>query len=98
MQQELLKGHLNEAIVLSSHIREGEDIYIWVKMQDVNEPRAYRLPWDEQTAVELHKAQQEAEAQGTAATMKMGGDEESDGSEPVFEASAPPTLPSKTEE
>lgn len=98
LQQELLQGQLNKAVVLSSLVREKEDIYIWLKMEGVDEPRAYRLPWNESTAIALHRAQSESEEQGVEMTMEIPEGETLDNSEPVFQVKAPPALPPKIEE
>jgi len=89
---ELVKEHLQDAVVTASVLREDQAIYLWLQLPDVEEPRAYRLPWSEEMAVELHKAQREAEEEGTQVQMKMPEGAEPDGDEPVFEAvkSAPP--------
>lgn len=94
-QQELLQAQLDEAVVLSSLIRDGEDIFIWLQMEGYDEPRAYRLPWSEEVAVQLHKAQSEAEQQGVETTLQLPeGDTEQD-AVPFFEVTAPPVPPSK---
>jgi hypothetical protein len=98
LQQELLQNQLKEAVVLSSVIRDGQDIFIWLQVQGLEEPRSYRLPWNEETAVQLHKAQSEAEQQGTETTMTLPEGDSLDSSAPVFQVSAPPALPLKSEE
>ncbi|MBX2879149.1 MAG: hypothetical protein KTR32_04405 [Granulosicoccus sp.] len=95
LQQELLQAQLKEAVVLSSLIRDGEDIFIWLQVQGVPEPRSYRLPWNEDTAVQLHRAQSEAEEQGAETTMTLPEGETMDNAAPVFQVKAPPKLPPK---
>lgn len=94
-EQELLQGRLDGAVVLSSLIREGEGIYVWLKIEDTDDPRAYRMPWNEDVAVQLHEAEQEAEQQGTEATLELPEGEITDGGVPMFEVTAPRVLPSK---
>lgn len=94
-EQELLRGRLDGAVVLSSLIREGEDIHVWLKVEGVDEPRAYRLPWNEGVAVQLHKAEQEAERQGAETTLELPEGELADGDLPMFDVAAPPVLPPK---
>lgn len=98
LQQELLQESLEEAVVLSSLIRDGKDIFIWLQLQGQEEPRSYQLPWNEETAVQLHRAQSEAEEQGTQTTMTLPEGETLDSAAPVFQVNAPPQLPPKTVE
>jgi len=92
MATEMAKAHLRDAIVTASVLREKQAIFLWLQVQGVDEPRAYRLPWSEQMAVELHEAQREAEQEGTDVQMNMPEGEDPDGEERVFEAikAAPP--------
>lgn len=60
----------SDARVLASSMREDERIYVWLQLADVDEPRAYALPWDEEVAKQLHGARQEAEARGTEVRMR----------------------------
>jgi hypothetical protein len=70
-----------EATVVGSKLREGVAIYLWIELADAGEPRAYRLPWQQELAKQLYGAQREAEANGTkvlraasaAATAEDGG-------------------------
>ena len=34
-----------EATVISSVLREGEAIFVWLQIPEVGEPRSYALPW-----------------------------------------------------
>ena len=43
---------------------EGEAIFLWVRWPDEDAPRAYRLPWNEETAEQIEKAQEAVEAEG----------------------------------
>ncbi|MFK7889541.1 MAG: hypothetical protein AB8B63_01905 [Granulosicoccus sp.] len=95
LEQELLHNQLNESVVLSSVIKEGKDIFIWLQIPGKDEPRSYRLPWSEETAVELHKAQSEAEEQGTEMTMTLPEGETLDTMSPMFQVKMPPELPVK---
>lgn len=86
MQIEVAMGHLQNAVVTASVMREDEAIYLWLQMPGVVEPRAYQLPWSEQMAIELHKAQREAEEEGTEVQMQLPDGDASDSDEPVFQA------------
>ena len=83
---EIARDHLQDAIVTASVLREKEAIYLWLQMPGIEEPRAYRLPWSEQMAIELHEAQRDAEEEGTAVQMNMPEGGDSDDGEPLFEA------------
>ncbi len=92
---ETIHKDVSEASVLGSVMREGEAIYIWLQIPNVDEPRAYQLPWSEETAKQLHKAQQDAEQTGTQVKMKKPFEKTVDNQEPVFHAPPPPAPPEK---
>lgn len=56
---------LSEAVVIGADLREGKSIYLWLKVDGLDEPRSYVLPWDQKLAEQLHGARREAEAKGT---------------------------------
>ena len=85
----------SEATVVGSKLREGEAIYLWIELPQTDEPRAYRLPWVEEVAKQLHGAQREAEANGTKVQMRMPFKEQMDDQEPLFYALPQPPLPPK---
>jgi len=58
---EAVHKDIEQVQVLSSVMKEDEAIYLWLQIPDVDEPRSYKLPWSDEIAKELHKAQQEAE-------------------------------------
>ena len=98
MEIEIARAQLDDAVVTASLMREDEAIYLWLQMPDVKEPRAYQLPWSEEMAVELHRAQREAEVQGTEVQMQLPDGETQDDDTPVFEAATPvPPPPKQTE-
>ena len=74
------------AVVTASLMRENEAIYLWLQVPGVTEPRSYQLPWDEQLAIELHKAEREAEAEGTEVQMQLPEGDAPDSEEPIFQA------------
>ena len=53
----------DEATVLGSQMREGDSLYLWLQLAGEAEPRAYRLPWNQQMAQQLQQALEEAPAQ-----------------------------------
>ncbi len=90
VQLETVHKQLEEAAVVSSVMQENIGIYLWLQLPDIEEPRSYKLPWSEQSARELHKAQQEAESQGTKVKMKKPFEPSADDQEPIFYAAPQP--------
>lgn len=84
-----------EATVVGSKLREDEAIYLWIELPDNDEPRAYRLPWVEELAKQLHGAQREAEAKGTKVKMRLPFKERTDDQDLLFYAQPQPPLPPK---
>ena len=85
-----------EARVLGADLREGESIFLWVRVPGTDEPRAYRLPWDKKLAEQLHKAQREAAQDGTdvrAKNLFRTGPKSDE--QPVFYARPQEALPPK---
>lgn len=84
-----------EAQVVASQLDEPRAVYLWLRLPGVPEPRAFSMPWDEQTARELAEARRTAEQDGTEVVMRMkrGNDEADD--EPMFYAEPQPALPPK---
>ncbi len=62
---------VTEAAVLGSRLEEGQAIYLWLAIDGLPEPRSYVLPWDQEMAEQLHKAQRDAEVEGTGVQMQM---------------------------
>lgn len=84
-----------EARVLGADLREGEAIYLWLRIPEVEEPRYYVLPWDQKLAQQLHRAQREATAQGTAVRARNLFSPGQDRQAPVFYAQPQPARPPK---
>lgn len=95
MNLETAHKELEEVAVISSLMREDEGIYLWLQIPEVTEPRSYKLPWSEEAAKQLHKAQQSAEANGTEVQMKKPFTKTLDTEEPVFYAAPQAALPPK---
>ena len=85
----------DEATVLGSQMREGQGLYLWLQLDGEPEPRAYRMPWDQQTAQQLQTALEEAQRNGTQARMRMPFEPTLDAREPKFYAPPQPALPPK---
>ncbi len=88
---EWLNANATDAVVLGSHMVEDEAIYIWLGIEGAAEPRAYVLPWDRETAKQLHDAQRAAEADGTGLRVQMPFESSVDDRERKFYAE--PQLP-----
>ncbi|MGD9507223.1 MAG: hypothetical protein AB7I59_14335 [Geminicoccaceae bacterium] len=84
-----------EATVLGSSMVEDKAIYVWLQLDGAEEPRAYRLPWDQRTAEQLQKAARAAAEQQTALRMRMPFERSLDDREPRFYALPQPALPPK---
>jgi hypothetical protein len=85
-----------EAEVLGSTFIEGEAIFVWLRLPDNPEPRAYRLPWNQQQAQQLQDAMNEATEEGTGVRMRMPFQEGVETEEPLFYALPQPPTPDKT--
>jgi len=86
---------VSEATVVGSRLREGDAIYVWIEMADIDEPRAYKLPWQQEMAKQLYGAQREAEANGTKVQMRLPFADRVEDQEPMFYALPQPALPPK---
>ncbi len=98
VELEWMKKTVPEATVLGSSINEGTAIYIWLQMNDQNEPRAYALPWNRDLAQQLQNAQRAAEANGSGVRMRLPFERSFDDREPKFYAMPQPALPPKGDE
>jgi hypothetical protein len=85
----------DEATILGSQMREGRGLYLWLQVAGEDEPRAYRLPWDQRTAEQLQSALEEAERNGTQARMRLPFEATLDRRERKFYAPPQPALPPK---
>jgi len=93
MLLETVNKDIEQVQVLSSIMKENEAIYLWLQLPEVDEPRSYKLPWSEEMAKQLHKAQQDAEQDGTEVKMKKPFEKSVDSEDAVFYAApqeAPP--------
>lgn len=88
-------GKVEEASVISAFVQEGQAIYVWLRLSDATEPRAFALPWNRDMAEQLQKARQEANEQGGGLSLKMPFEKSWDKREPKFYALPQPVLPPK---
>ncbi len=86
---------LSEATVLSAQLKEGERIFLWLRVDGIDEPRYYALPWDEQVAKQLYGAQREADEKGTEVRMTQPFATSYDEAETLFYALPQPARPPK---
>ena len=93
---EFARAQAAEAEVLAGRIVEDEAIYLWLGFGDLAEPRAYRLPFDRETAEELRRAlERSREEGGGGVKMRLPFEPSLDDQEPRFYAPPQPRLPSK---
>jgi hypothetical protein len=88
-------SHAEEATVLAGTFREGAGIYVWLQLEEAEEPRAYRLPWSRERAQALQEALEQAAKNGTAARMRLPFEPTLDPRRPQFYALPLPALPPK---
>jgi hypothetical protein len=93
---EWLHRNATEATVLSARIVEGKSIYLWLQLPGETEPRAYVLPYDKQTARQLHEARNNAKRKGTKTRMKRPFAKRRDNTKRQFYAAPQPHRPKKT--
>lgn len=86
-----------EATVLGSTIQEDEGIYLWLQIDDVEEPRSYVLPWSRDVAEQLQEATRQAELNGSGLRMKLPFENSWDDGEEKFYALPQPAMLSKDE-
>ncbi|MGF1476316.1 MAG: hypothetical protein ACFB6S_12200 [Geminicoccaceae bacterium] len=84
-----------EAEVVGSRLAEGKGIFLWLQLPELEEPRAYVLPWDQETAEQLQQAMKEAEENNNGLRMRMPFEPSLDDREPRFYAMPQPALPPK---
>jgi hypothetical protein len=86
---------LGKAKVLAADMREGSAIYVWLQDGKTDEPRAYVLPWSQQTAQQLQGAMRDAQNQGTEVQMSQATEDGTDRRKPMFYALPQRPLPDK---
>ncbi len=89
------RADLAEAKLIGADLREGEAIYLWLRTPGTEEPRSYVLPWDQKLAEQLHGAQREANARGTAVHARGLFETDRDRERPLFYAAPQPARPPK---
>jgi hypothetical protein len=92
---EWVSRDLSEATVIGAQLKENDRIFLWLRVEGVDEPRYYVLPWDEQVAKQLYGAQQEADAKGTEVRMNRPFARQKLETEMMFYAAPQPAAPPK---
>ncbi len=85
----------DEIFVVAAEMDEPRAIYLWLRFRGTRAPRAYALPWNIETAKQLRRALQQAEAQGTAVRMRGVSQPDRDTQAPLFYPAPHPALPPK---
>ena len=96
MSLESAHKQLEEVKIVSALMKEDVGIYLWLQIPEITEPRSYKLPWSEDAAKQLHKAQQEAESNGTEVKMKKPFEKNIDNRDAIFYAAPQAAPPAKS--
>jgi hypothetical protein len=92
---EWLRRELPEAKLLGASMRENEAIYLWLQVPEVDEPRAYTLPWSRPLAEQLQRAQREAKKNRNGVRVRRPFDGTDDPRKRMFFAAPQQPLPPK---
>jgi hypothetical protein len=68
---EFIHPGIEEAPVIAAAVREGEGIYLWLKIEGIVEPRYYVLPWKLEVAEQLQEAMRRAERNRVPLIMRL---------------------------
>ena len=85
----------DDAKLLGAKMVEDVAIYIWVQRDDAKEPRAYKLPWSDEMARQLHESQRSAEREGGQVQVRMRKAQQQIDGERMFYAKPRQALPPK---
>jgi hypothetical protein len=61
---------VTEAHVLGASPREGKAIFVWLQIDGVTEPRAYKMPWSQELAQQLQNATEQSRDTQTGVRMR----------------------------
>lgn len=94
-QLEVVK--VTKATIIAARLREGVAMYVLMMLPGNDEPRYYRLPWDQDMAQQLQKALEQA---GEDGTVEMSNPFEStwDKKDPKFYPKPQPKMPDKPQQ
>ena len=92
---EWLRRELPEATLLGANMQEDRAIYLWLKVPEINEPRAYTLPWNRALAEQLQRTQREAKKNRNGVRVRRPFDGTDDPRERMLYAAPQQALPPK---
>lgn len=92
---EWIRRELPEATLVGATMRENEAIYLWLQVPDIDEPRAYTLPWSRKLAEQLQSAQREARKNRNGVRVRRPFDGSDDPRDRMFYAAPQEALPPK---
>ena len=84
---------MEEANVLGASAKEGEAIYVWLEIDGVAEPRAYKLPWSREMAEQLQEATEQGRGNRTGVRLRSPFRAELDESDEQPTFYSPPRRP-----
>lgn len=87
--------NVKQASLLGATIEENKAIFLWLRMPDMKEPRAYKLPWSRKMAQQLQKAQREAQKNRNGIKVRFPFDQTEDRRKKMFYAPPQQALPPK---
>jgi hypothetical protein len=93
---EVFRTSMQDAKVIGSYLKESDGVYLWLQLPGLDEPRYYKLPWDEKVAKALQDSIAENERQhGGGVGMGFPFERSWDREDPKFYALPQPKLPDK---
>jgi hypothetical protein len=93
---EVFRTSMPDAKVVGSYLKENDGIYLWLQLPGLDEPRYYKVPWDEKVAKALQSAIAENERQhGSGVGMGLPFERGWDREDPKFYALPQLKLPDK---
>jgi hypothetical protein len=93
---EVFRTSMQDAKIIGSYLKENDGVYLWLKLPGLDEPRYYKLPWNEQVAKALQDAIAQNERQhGSGVGMGLPFERSWDRDQPKFYALPQPKLPDK---
>lgn len=95
VEVEWTKREVPDATVLAARMVENKAIYLWLKLKDRQDPRAYVLPWSDKLAKQLHRARREAGEKKGKLKMRNPFKPAKDDTKMTFYAEPQPPLPAK---
>jgi hypothetical protein len=93
---EVFRTSTQDAKIIGSYLKENDGVYLWLQLPGLDEPRYYKLPWDEKVAKALQDAIGENERQhGSGVGVGLPFERSWDLEDPKFYALPQPKLPDK---